>query len=91
MSGYSVFPALEKAYPPMTNPRIIATLALETGERVPVVFEEVFPEQLRFVTTKGRCKLWTKEDRKEISIYRPGTLGGNGKIATLSIQQPGTD
>ena len=76
-------PALEKAYPPMTNPRIIAALALETGERIPVVFEEVFPEQLRFVTTKGRCKLWTKADRKEISIYRPGTLGGNGKIATL--------
>lgn len=76
-------PALEKAYPPLTNPRIVAELLLETGERLPLVFEEIFP-QLRFVRPHDRCKFWTKEDRKEINVYRSGTLGGNGKIATLA-------
>lgn len=77
-------PALEQTHPPMTNPRIVAELALETGEKIPVVFSEMFPEQLRFLTPGERCTLWTKDDREEINIYRPRTVGGIGKIAALS-------
>lgn len=77
-------PALELDYPPMTNPRIIAELTLETGEQIPAVFSELFPAQLRFVTPGDKCGLWTKDDREEINIYRPGTVSGTGKIATLS-------
>lgn len=77
-------PALEKAYPLITNPRIVATLTLETGAHIPVIFEETFPNELRFVTTKDLCKFWTKDEREEINVYRPGTLGGKGRIATLA-------
>lgn len=76
-------PALEKAHPPMTKPSIIAEMSLETGEQIPVVFSAIFPEQLRFTTMGDRCSLWTKDDREEINIYRPGTVGGIGKIAAL--------
>jgi DNA polymerase III epsilon subunit-like protein len=76
-------PALEQAYPPMTNQEIIAELFLETGEKIPVVFSAIFPEQLRFTTIGDRCALWMKDDREEINIYRPGTVGGTGKIAAL--------
>ena len=77
-------PALELAHPPMTALRIIAGLTFETEERIPVMFSAIFPEQLRFVTLGERCALWTKDDREEINVYRPGTLGGVGKIATLT-------
>lgn len=77
-------PALEQAHPPLTNPRITAQLILETGEQIPLVFSAMFPKQLRFVAPGERCALWTKDDREEINIYRPGTIGGTGKIAALS-------
>lgn len=77
-------PALEKAYPPITKPHIIAELTLETGKQIPLIISMMFPEQLRFVTPGEWCTLWTKDDREEINIYRPGTAYGAGKIATLS-------
>ncbi|WP_199227570.1 3'-5' exonuclease [Limnohabitans sp. T6-5] len=77
-------PALEKNYPPIINSRIAAKIIAETGEHIPLVFNNVFAEQLRFVTANDRCKFWTKDDRQEINIYRPGTLGGKGKIAYLT-------
>ena len=77
-------PALEKLYPPIIKPHIIAELTLETGKQIPLVISVLFPEQLRFVTPGEWCTLWTKDDREEINIYRPGTAYGAGKIATLS-------
>ena len=77
-------PALEKAYPPMTDPRITAYMALDTGARIPLMFETLFIGELRFVIVDSRCNLWTKDDREEINVYRQHTLGGCGKIAILS-------
>lgn len=77
-------PALERVYPSVRSPHVIAKLALETGERIPMVFKDIFPEELRFVTAETQCKLWTKEDREDINVYRPETLGGSGKIAILT-------
>ncbi len=77
-------PNLEKAYPPMNDPRITAELSLDTGMRLPLMFNALFQEELRFVTVDDRCSLWTKDDREEINVYRARTMGGSGKIATLS-------
>ncbi|MGV7185470.1 3'-5' exonuclease [Xanthomonas axonopodis] len=77
-------PVLKKTYPPLTNPRITAELALEAGGRIPLVFKALFIDQLRFVAINDVCVLWTKDDREEINVYRRGTVGGTGKIATLS-------
>ena len=77
-------PARELALPLMADPRIIAELILETKERIPVMFSEIFPEQLRFVILGEQCVLWTKDDREEINVYRPGIMGGVGKIASLT-------
>ncbi|AOD16478.1 DNA polymerase III [Xanthomonas fragariae] len=77
-------PVLKKTYPPLTNPRISAELALEAGGRIPLVFKTLFIDQLRFVAINDVCVLWTKDDREEINVYRRGTLGGRGKIAALS-------
>ncbi|RTZ48260.1 3'-5' exonuclease [Candidimonas sp. SYP-B2681] len=76
-------PELEKAYPSLTNPRITAELASEAGTGLPLIFNTLYQDELKFVTINDHCRLWTKDDREEITVYRPRTLGGNGKIATL--------
>lgn len=76
-------PALEKAYPAIANIRIIAKIFFDEEESVSVVFSEIFPGQLRFMSEGDRCALWTRADREEINIYRPGVVGGAGKIAVL--------
>ena len=77
-------PALEKESLPLIDPQITAEMDLETGRRIPLMFKTLVTEELEFLTVGSRCNLWTKDDRNEINVYRPQSVGGSGRIATLS-------
>ena len=76
-------PKLEAAYPIGANPVIVAELRKGESPAVQLKVKNGYSE-LRFVTPGSTCKVWTKKDREEINVYRSGTAGGNGQIATLS-------
>ena len=77
-------PFMENLLPLNSDSKIIARLNMEETEGIPLTFNGFFPEEMIFVAVNDRCRLWTKDDRDMINIYRPRTLGGNGKVATLS-------
>lgn len=70
--------------PVRCDSRIIAKLNTFTNGDVDLEFSEIFPLEMNFLSINDRCKFWTKVDGNDINVYRPRTLGGNGKIATLS-------
>lgn len=76
-------PHLEKTYPPIINQHITAEFTLGSGDHIPLIFDTIFTEQLKFLSIGSWCKFWTKDYRDDINIYRSGTINGSGKIATL--------
>ena len=77
-------PALLAEYPEIGNPNMVASITIESDKSMPLMFNEVYPDQLRFLNPGEICKIWTKEDRGELVVFRPGTVGGRGRIASLS-------
>ncbi len=80
-------PKLKQEYPLLSNPNISAKLVLEDGETVEIIFNQIFPNQIRFLSIGDRCKFWMKEDLDEINIYRPRTIGGYGRLATCTKEK----
>jgi hypothetical protein len=52
-----------------------------------VIFDEFFPEQLAKCKVGDRCKFWLHPSGLSIYVYRPRSLGGQGLIAALSIDE----
>lgn len=82
-------PKIEQEYPLPKNSNISATLILENGKSIQLFFNSIFPDQLRFLSINDECKFWTKNNKDDVNIYRPRTLGGGGKIASfMKIDNP---
>lgn len=80
-------PQLEQEYPPLKNTNVFAALILDGDESIPIIFNQIFPNQIRFLSVGDQCKFWMQDDLEEINIYRPRTVGGYGKIATCTKEK----
>lgn len=79
-------PELNRRYPKTNSPHIVADVILESGSRLPVQFDERFPDQIRFVSSETICPLWIPNGSNKIYVYRPEGINGVKRIASLSIE-----
>jgi hypothetical protein len=50
-----------------------------------IKFFETFPDELAECSPGDICKIWVTPDALFANVYRPGSFGGHGQIATIDL------